>query len=207
MTSIIVGRKGEQPFPITDNTVSGQHILVTMKDNGNVLVEDVGSKNGTFYNGKKIIKQEISIDETVTLGQFVLNLSEVFKQNDKFEKLKDIWERYSKEKLAIQKKYFRKNFLRTMPAYILAVIGFVCNIIPGFDGFRIYVTVAGIILVAIIAMMTYKSVGQYPEQMDELNQKFKVDYVCPDCKQFLGTIPFEGLRNQRICPHCKSRWV
>ena len=39
---IIVGRKGQQPFEITDRSVSGKHLkLITMSD-GNVLIEDLG---------------------------------------------------------------------------------------------------------------------------------------------------------------------
>ena len=46
-----------------------------------------------------------------------------------------------------------------------------------------------------------------PEEMEKLNQQFQIDYVCPKCKQFLGFMPFEGLRNRGHCSACKSKWV
>ena len=66
---IIVGRKGQQPFEITDRSVSGKHLkLITMSD-GNVLIEDLGSSNGTFINGVRIIKKVVSRDTIVQMGQ------------------------------------------------------------------------------------------------------------------------------------------
>lgn len=207
MGKVIVGKKGDQPFPITDNTVSREHVAITDLEDGKVLVEDLGSKNGTYYKGQRITKMEIPVGETIKLGKFDLKLSDVFVRNEKFERLSEIWEKYSKEKLAIQKKYYKKNFMRSVPAYLLAVVGFVCNILPSFDEYRVYVAIVGIVLVGIIAMMSYKSVGQYPEEMEALKQQFKIDYVCPKCNRYLGEVPFKGLRNQRICNLCKTQWV
>ena len=50
MYQLIVGREGNQPFPITEEGVSRQHLVVTVPDrmDGTWVVQDLGSSNGTF---------------------------------------------------------------------------------------------------------------------------------------------------------------
>lgn len=50
MYTLVVGREGNQPFTITEECVSRQHLQVTVPDqmNGIWIVQDLGSSNGTF---------------------------------------------------------------------------------------------------------------------------------------------------------------
>lgn len=49
MKQIIIGRHGNQPFPIQDDTVSGQHAIFTFDETtGLMYIQDNGSTNGTF---------------------------------------------------------------------------------------------------------------------------------------------------------------
>lgn len=65
---IIVGRKGQQSFPITDKTVSGKHLKLTNLPDGKVQVEDLGSTNGTFIDGVRIIKMVVDPNTVVRMG-------------------------------------------------------------------------------------------------------------------------------------------
>jgi DNA-binding winged helix-turn-helix (wHTH) protein len=51
--SVVIGRSGTCDISITNQQVSREHARVTISDSGPVL-EDLGSKNGTFHNGKPI---------------------------------------------------------------------------------------------------------------------------------------------------------
>lgn len=48
-----IGRDNECEIMIADRQVSRFHARVTIVENG-ILLEDLGSKNGTFYNGKSL---------------------------------------------------------------------------------------------------------------------------------------------------------
>ena len=50
MKAILLGRQGNQPFKIDDNAdgVSRQHAQVTITDNDEWYLEDLGSSNGTY---------------------------------------------------------------------------------------------------------------------------------------------------------------
>lgn len=67
----LVGRSQECDFIINDNLISKKHCVITIED-GKFFIEDVGSKNGTFINGKLLKKRaplfygdKISIGETI----------------------------------------------------------------------------------------------------------------------------------------------
>ncbi len=51
--SVLIGRSKDADFIINDFSVSRRHAKIT-RENGRFFIEDLGSKNGTFVNGKRI---------------------------------------------------------------------------------------------------------------------------------------------------------
>lgn len=228
---IIIGRNGQQPFIINDRTVSGKHIKLTTLPDGNVQVEDLGSSNGTFIDGIRILKKVVSRDSRIQLGtSFTFKVSDVITDKckcpinivpsnppiteefdsevlRKFEKLESVWQDYQEEKINLQKSNASKGFLRMMPMFVLGGLGYVISCVPELAEYRAIATFAGLGVGAVITWISYKSATRLPEQMEKLNQQFQIDYVCPKCKQFLGFTPFTGLKNKKQCPSCKTKWV
>ena len=69
MTTIKIGRSSSSDYVISDGVVSSSHALITISDSGDVYIEDLGSKNGTFVNGEKIrSKTALTSSSTVLLG-------------------------------------------------------------------------------------------------------------------------------------------
>ena len=54
MKILIIGRSQEVDVVINDQYVSRRHMQMIIHDNGKVSVKDLGSKTGTYVNGKKI---------------------------------------------------------------------------------------------------------------------------------------------------------
>jgi hypothetical protein len=44
------------------------------------------------------------------------------------------------------------------------------------------------------------------EKLLDLTDHFKINYICPNCKSFLGNLPWDNLNNQGKCPRCKTKW-
>lgn len=230
---IIVGRRGEQPFAITDKAVSGKHLKLTTLSDGQVQVEDLGSTNGTFVDGIRIIKKVVGRDAVVRMGSaYTFRISDVILQTPtskpsqpkanspvvqkteydpevlrKFAQLESVWEKYQAEKIALQKSNASKGFLRMLPMFVLGGFGYLISCTPSLADFRMAITLAGIGIGIVITWISYKSATGLPEQIEKLNQQFQIDYVCPKCKQFLGFTPFEGLKNRGQCAACKAKWV
>lgn len=69
MKNIKIGRSPGNDYIISDTVVSSTHALITISDTGDVFIEDLNSKNGTFVNGKRInSKTLLTPSSTVLLG-------------------------------------------------------------------------------------------------------------------------------------------
>ena len=81
---IIIGREGNQPFPITQDGVSGRHASLTIRTDGTWVLEDLNSTNGTYIRnkdfvfervGRKVIEKDTIIrlgsDDTIRSLQFM----------------------------------------------------------------------------------------------------------------------------------------
>ena len=68
MKTIKIGRGINNDVVINDRVVSTSHAIITVTDFGEISIEDLNSKNGTFVNGKKITKAVLTSSSTVVLG-------------------------------------------------------------------------------------------------------------------------------------------
>ena len=93
-----------------------------------------------------------------------------------------------------------------LPGIVGVVIGFLGKGSPELFGISLLITICaptvGIYLGA-------KQSAKIPQQLQDIANQFKIDYVCPKCGTFLGEIPWESLKNRKQCPvsSCKAKWV
>lgn len=68
----ILGRDQANDIAISDPEVSRRHARFVIKD-GNLIVEDLGSTNGTFLNGERISSpQQLRAGDVITLGETIV---------------------------------------------------------------------------------------------------------------------------------------
>ena len=65
--SIGLGRRPANDVCITDRSVSGRHARIE-HDGDALWIEDLGSTNGTYVNGRPVERQRLSIDDDILLG-------------------------------------------------------------------------------------------------------------------------------------------
>ena len=70
-----LGRATRADFVVDTPLVSRVHCRLTLNDADQLELEDLGSTNGTFVNGKKVVKTVLSDGDKLTIGrvQFVVN--------------------------------------------------------------------------------------------------------------------------------------
>jgi pSer/pThr/pTyr-binding forkhead associated (FHA) protein len=70
-----MGRAPRADFVVDAALVSRVHCRFTLKDTNELELEDLGSTNGTFVNGKKVTRVTLSDGDKLTVGrvQFVVN--------------------------------------------------------------------------------------------------------------------------------------
>ena len=66
------GRHPESDIFLDDITVSRRHAEVVRKDDGTVVIRDVGSLNGTYVNRERIEEVALSGGDEVQIGKFKL---------------------------------------------------------------------------------------------------------------------------------------
>jgi two-component system, cell cycle response regulator len=63
-----IGRSGVADILIEDDGVSRRHAKITVRRDGVVELEDMGSTNGTFHNGEKIARQVLQDGDKIQVG-------------------------------------------------------------------------------------------------------------------------------------------
>ena len=226
---IIVGKLGNQIIPISDTRVSRKHCKLTEQPDGSFILEDLGSSNGTFVNGNRIFRTRVTRDTILQLGpELKVKVSDLVgttvippltippinppqptevDYSAAFNRLQAVYERYSKDKVALLKDERKKNQLKSLPMFIVGIVSMLLFIIPALAPFRIYIVIIATAFAGWGAKVAFGTSVEFPEKMEALTRQFKIDYVCPKCGNFLGDIPFENLRNRKICSFCKCKWV
>lgn len=124
-----------------------------------------------------------------------------------FRKLKSVYEKYTEDKLAIQKEAGMTNFYRMLPMTLMAIVSLGAACIPGLGALSPVIAVVGLVLLVFSLFKSYNGNRDNPEKLEALNKQFMIDYVCPKCGNFLGFIPYENLENKSTCNFCKCKWV
>jgi pSer/pThr/pTyr-binding forkhead associated (FHA) protein len=213
---IRIGKAEDNEYVVDDAGVSRYHARLGRDENGNLFIEDLNSTNVTFVNGNRIIKKKISSTDTVRLGnQYILNVRDAVKfdndYSEEFAELKPVYDDYIKEKIRIQSSnQFKTRLFQSLPFAVIGVIGLGI----GFVGQRSN----GIFIISLLLAICAPTIGIFfgarqsakiPEQLQNLANKFKIDYVCPKCGTFLGEVPWESVVNKKQCPvsSCRAKWV
>ena len=68
---ITIGRNIKNDIQIDNQSVSKQHARI-VKHQGNYLIEDMQSTNGTYLNEKKITKERLTNNDIITIGKHTL---------------------------------------------------------------------------------------------------------------------------------------
>ncbi len=124
-----------------------------------------------------------------------------------FRKLKSVYEKYTADKLEIQKEAGMTNFYRMLPMTLMAIVSLGAACIPGLGAIAPVIAVVGLGLLVFSLFKSYNGNRDNPEKLETLNKQFMIDYVCPKCGNFLGFIPYENLENKSTCNFCKCKWV
>ncbi|MDR0536693.1 MAG: FHA domain-containing protein [Tannerellaceae bacterium] len=215
MLTIKIGKAKDNDFVVDAPSVSRHHALLKRDENGSLFLEDLSSTNGTFVNGIQILKKRIACTDTVLLGKSPLNISEALNSNNdyiqEFAALKEVYEKYTAQKVRIQSATtFRTRLFQAAPFALPGIVGFVISF-SGSGGmiFRAICLAIAVCAPAAGIYMGAQQAAKAPQQLQELADQFKIDYVCPKCGIFLGEIPWESLANKKNCSvqSCKAKWA
>ena len=73
MKKISIGRDASNQIILNDKFVSRKHAELVIMDNGQVMIRDLGSSNGTFVNSKRISESYIKAGDIVKCASLFVN--------------------------------------------------------------------------------------------------------------------------------------
>lgn len=222
---ILIGKHGNQPFPLTDSTISRQHAILHVENNGVLVLRDNNSTNGTWImtndGSFKRLSGEAKVrpETKIRLGaQFVCTIQQILKKPEapavNISHLRDCYDNYMEKKMMFEAKSSNIMMLRMASMSLGTIIGLlIIAILPtDFMGNE----VAGIV---VKAMATLISIGLSWLIVDTMNKKlirqkkeneenFKCNYCCPKCGYHFGTKVYSNLIAEMKCPNnsCKCRF-
>lgn len=221
---IIIGRRGNQPTPITDPTVSKQHCKVSPNGDSSFSLENI-SANGTKVDGRDIIRSShVLPDSVIQLGPyFKSTLRELLaldrkpaereqhsssssQQQEKsvsIVHLKRVWDDYEQTNLEMANKQRSINLTRTgLGIFTMCVMPTLF-----FLGPVAYVLTGVGVLGNVYSFVGIKN-AETPEEKTNRRKQFERLYVCPNCKKNFSDRDYEYIsRNIDRCPHCKVKFI
>ncbi|MDR1980311.1 MAG: FHA domain-containing protein [Tannerellaceae bacterium] len=211
---IRIGKAEDNDYVANDLHVSRYHARLSREKDGSLMLEDLGSTNGTYVNGAQIVKKRISPADTIILGNgYALDIRHVLHSDndysDQFLLLKEIYARYIEQKVKIQSSnQFKTRLFQTLPFVIPGIIGLFIGMTnkdnPALFGVSLLITIC---IPTIGIYLAARQSSKIPQQLQDISNQFKIDYVCPKCGTFLGEIPWESLAKRKQCHACKAKWI
>lgn len=198
-----IGRAQGNTLVIPHQKISSKHCVIKKVSDVEFIIEDLGSTNGTFVNGRRIMQTLLKAGDGLKLADFEIDLEVIFA----IFRLKTISGSLNYEELKKQEA-IHQEFIRLQKVYV-DYIAHKKKIMAGSSitstGLR-----AGLSLIPVVGnalgIMASGVTNSVQSKMIELDEKFKSEYVCPVCFRFLGQEPFENLARRGSCLYCKSSW-
>jgi hypothetical protein len=76
MQILNIGRDSGNQVVLNDNLISRRHAQLIIADNGQVMIKDLNSSNGTYVNGNRITESFLNAGDIVKCGDVFLNWSQ-----------------------------------------------------------------------------------------------------------------------------------
>jgi diguanylate cyclase (GGDEF)-like protein len=83
-----IGRDASCDLTLQDTSVSRRHARITATEGRTYLVEDLGSRNGTFVNGRPVTRETFTVGDRLEVGSVPLRLD--YTSEDDVEHLKRV---------------------------------------------------------------------------------------------------------------------
>lgn len=200
------------------------HMRLDISPNGTITITNLKPQNVTYVNGLDVTKKVINENCKIALGsgRFPIDLPEVLDTASKVVKavegsgtynikpLQKVWDDY--ETYVTKQKTANGRFAALASASGLFTIGSFVLTMPDIDvnpNIRYVMYGIAFVLTLTTFIKRFLDAKRLPiKQKEELN-KFQKKYVCPnpDCHHFVGSQPYDILRQNKNCPYCKCKWV
>lgn len=210
MKTIILGKEGNQPFPIKAEGVSRQHARITVNDSDNWTLEDLNSTNGTFIRNEddgeliRVVKCGITPMTFVCLGPdnakgCCFYARQVLKENcgnftKEYEYLNEKEDEFDTQLDKLEETVSKEKKL----VFLINILVVIVSLIPSIDP-EIRLNMLRIVPVVSAGFAAFYDAGGKKKQINARREKF---HHCPNplCSHKLKTSEIRDMK----CSKCKK---
>lgn len=224
---VLVGKQGNQPFPLTDSTISRQHAIVHVDaGTGQIRLRDNNSTNGTWILANdgsfRRIAGEVLVrpETTIRLGaNFICTIKKIIEKPAPpavdISHLRDYYDEYMENKLAIESKSANISMIRLLSMSIGSALGLLAmTLLPAdFIGDetmgKIFTAVATLVVLVLAWFIVSSMNNKLIRKKKENEEEFKRYYCCPKCGFHFGQKVYTNLIAEGRCPNnnCKAKFT
>lgn len=221
---IIIGKQGNQPFKLTESSISRQHALFHLDEaTGKMSLRDSNSTNGTWILAKDgkfkrlVGEASVGLNTLVRLGATstfrIKDLLPVVNNNDPVDisKLKLVYENYNQNRMSLEAKTSNIMMWRMASLSLGGIFAVMISLIlpkevAGNEAISAIIKISGSILAIGISwfIVDIKSKGLI-QKKDQNERYFKKNYCCPKCGFHFGLKLYENILAEGKCPNSSCR--
>ena len=222
--TVTIGRDQGNDVVLTHPAISRRHALLIVCSPTSFILENCGSKHGTFFADEKQNKVQLSrklvdIEDTIWLADSKFTVKELLSQHqenaqknsnrdpldfaEEFSALQKVYEDYPK----LRKDYRNcEKMIRLWSVMGTSVIGIGTVATAGSLGFLAMLSGAGL---SILVPTLCSHLLSTDEKLELLDKEYRQRYRCPNpqCREPFGGREYEMLERQKKCGRCKAVWV
>lgn len=213
MKEVIIGKEGTQKFVIKAPRVSRQHAKITILADGQWILEDLNSTNGTYIideNDELVQIKRMNITEFTrivladqTSMGFTFYAHHVIEEDpanyqQEFRHVLLIHDKAIREKAEIDARLQKKNMMRFLPGFISAMIGLVLTLLLPLQQ-KVYGVAMTAVFTTILQALINVYIGK-DSKLKTFNSKYAGKLTCPCCSKPLTEIEFKN----QMCSRCKA---
>lgn len=201
----ICGTRGLIP-----QTVSRQHFSLTSLPKGGFRLVNLNPSNETFVNNVSVESKNVTIKDKIEMGADRCAFSwdfikELLPVEIDITPLRDIWETYEQSRMKAQLGEQKKNNLRGLGG-LFSMVGTILLFVEQLGQYRIVCSALGLVVAFTFFILGFRTSSSLPVKLKKLDKKFQGEYICPHCKHFFGTKPYDLLIQDNNCPYCKAKY-
>lgn len=222
---MIIGRDGatsrlnviinQSPKPVgtpqsVPKSVSRQHCIITIDDDGGIRIKNINPQNVTYVNGVAVMSKVITKGDKVELGadRYLLSwklVEEAMPKVADISDLQNVWDTYNYETKAIAQSTQRFQVVRGIVP-VLTMSAVLIGYLSGGRGGAFYLIYLLVIALTIFfSWKAWKDIANNDERREDIKDSFTRNYCCPNCGYFFGFQDYRILtRNMDNCPKCKA---
>jgi len=225
ITTISIGRDKQNNIVLDNPHISRHHAQLTVCSPNSFIIEDCGSKRGTFIENAgtlmRVVRKLIDIHDKVWLADLEFSVADLLPKvkatsSEKLDIEKDPLD-FTEEFAALQKVYEdypilrkacrnRDKMIRLWSVVGGSVIGVGSVATAGTFGVLAVLSSAGLsMLVPTLASHLLST----EEKLELIDKEYRQRYRCPNpnCRDSFGNREFELVAKQKKCTKCKAVWV